>query len=103
MSEKTLDELNKLVNNSDKLSTDDKNKLNAEIDSLKKHLIDLELTDSNLAKSIADKTHKNISAKVSSESQDEFVEDLVLNFEANHPKITNTLQNLVNLLTGIGI
>ena len=104
---KTLNELKNQINKSQKITNELKVNINNEIDALKYELSKLEDTHPELAKTIARKTLTDILNKINNKSteqnEEEFIEDLVLNFEASHPKITSTLQNIVNLLAGIGI
>jgi hypothetical protein len=107
MSEQTLTKLKQVINESDKLSRNLKANLCDEINGLIIELREIEKDNPELAKSLAKNTLSDVLYKVnhpdSNETPDEFIEDIALQYETSHPRITSALQNIVNILSGIGI
>ncbi len=107
MSEQTLNKLKQVINESDKLSRSLKANLCDEINSLIIELREIEKDNPELATSVARNTLSDILYKVnhpdSTETPEEFMEDIALRYETSHPRLTSALQNIVNILSGIGI
>ena len=107
MTQHTIEKINRLIEDAPDLTATQKQKLQEELGNFRREIENVAEHDQELAQQMADEARQHIHAqfgkRARSGDQQAFVNDLMLSFEVSHPRATNALQNIINLLAGIGI